>query len=177
MKKILYITILLSILSCSPQRQLAKLLERHPELHRDSVIKIDTFYITKAEQNSVQFTINDLLALSGDSISNAPDSAENYYQSKNSISAETSGCNANITANADGSFNLNIKQKPDTIHIIDTLDIPVYITNTEYKDKIVFEMTKWQAFFYKIGTTFIFTLVLLLIIFITSRILKHYKIT
>lgn len=183
---VLFLFFLGCFCSCSPQKQLANILAKHPELKRDSALTIDKYYTVPEETDHTTFTINDLLALT-DSLQHALDSlqqihdadldpAENItHPSPHAICAETSGSSACITANADGSFNLNLTQKPDTIHVIDTINVPVYFTDTQYVDKEVYKMTPWQSFFYRIGCLIFWVTAIILLLFLLSRIFNYQK--
>ncbi len=57
-KYILFLVLILA--SCTPQRQLARLLARHPELKRDSIIVIHDTNVTPYVQSSTGFTLEDL---------------------------------------------------------------------------------------------------------------------
>lgn len=175
----LIVTFIACIISCSPQKQLADILLKHPELQRDSVVKIHKVYVQQAQTSATNFTINDLKALTDSAhqctLDTAPETAENNYHQPISISANTSGCSANITANANGSFNLNIKQKPDTIHITDSIKVPVYYTDTQYVIKEVNVLSKNQKFFYNTGITFWTALAILILVIILSRIYQYKK--
>ena len=180
MKKLIYILTLATLLcSCSAEKQLARLLERHPELHKDTVYVIDTCFIYEADTNSVRFTLDDLAALQAqlqekqkhqdiqDSVAlgtedHDPLAANNstLQQKPTQISAENKGSLASITPNADGSFNLNTITKPDTIFINKEVPVPVYFT--EIKEKIVYEMNQTQTFFFGLGILF---LVIIAIVF------------
>ncbi len=171
------LTILIACLcGCSPQKQLARLLAQHPELHTDSIYKIDTFYIQPADSSTITFTIDDLRHL----VDTAADlDSVNIISKGNSplyLSTATQSSSATVTANADGSFSLNLKQKPDTIHITDSIKIPVYITDTQTEYITIYQQTKWQKFCYNLGLTLFIMVILFIILFIILRILKYYKI-
>ena len=171
MKKLLYILTCLTLLcSCSAEKRLAHLLEKHPELHRDSVYIVDTFFTSVPDTNSVTFTIEQLQSMLDQAGTVALGDSTNPTSANNSnapgvftpISAETSGCLATITPNADGTFNLNAIQKPDTIFIVDSIPTPVYYT--AYKDKIVYKMNNAQTFFFGLGILLIVIIAIALVI-------------
>lgn len=175
MKKLFYILTCLTLLcSCSAEKQLAHLLAKHPELHKDTVYVVDTFLVYPADTATTTFTIDQLQNLLASLDSTAlgdeqhPTDANNSTQpgTNAQISAENSGSIASITPNADGSFNLNVVTKPDTIFIRDSIPIPVYYT--EYKDKIVYKMNGAQTFFFRLGIL----LLAIIIIIIGIKIAK-----
>lgn len=158
MRKILLFTIALTCFACSPQKRLAYLLTCHPELHHsDTILRIDTLIIKQAQTDSTTFTLNDLILTEQPSpldSSIAPIKTENVTQSAtsiNPISVSTNGCDATITSNGDGSFKLKITQNEDTIKVAKQVQVPVYITKTEYKDKIIYKMNDFQKAFFWIG--------------------------
>ena len=170
---IIITVVALCFCSCSPQKQLANLLAKHPELRQDTILRIDTFFVMPADSNSITFTIDDLLALDVDST--APNPANSNITSDNSsISVATNGCDASITHNANGSYTLNLKQKPDTITVEKEIQVPVYLTKTEYKDKIVYQMNKWQTFCYVLGCILFFLLVAFLLLLIARFFISKF---
>lgn len=186
MKKLIYILTLATLLcSCSAEKRLAHLLERHPELHKDTVYVIDTCFIYEADTNSVRFTIDDLIALQNqlqnqtlpDSVAlgtedHDPLEANNStpQDHTNSISAENKGSLASITPNADGSFNLNAITKPDTVYLKKEIPIPVYFTKT--RDKIVYKMNQAQTFFFGLGILFLVIIAIALALKIAKFFMK-----
>lgn len=168
MKKILYIlTTIILLGSCSAERRMARILYNHPELVEDTTMYIDTTIITPKQEDKKTFTIEDLQALRVDST--APTTTNNSNQpdsTKIHISVATDGCSASITPNADGSFNLNLKQNPDTIKIHKPYPVKKIITRTIYKDKIIYQMNGFQKTFFWIG-------IILTIIIILSIIIKR----
>lgn len=167
MKKILYIlTAIILLGSCSAERRMARILYNHPELVEDTTMYIDTTIITPKQEDKKTFTIEDLQALRVDST--APTTTNNSNQpdsTKIHISVATDGCSASITPNADGSFNLNLKQNPDTIVIHKPYPVKKIITKTITKDKIVYQMNGFQKTFFWIG-------IILTIMIVTGIILK-----
>lgn len=167
MRKLLYILFCLSLFcSCSAEKRLAHLLAHHPELHKDSVHVVDTFYVQKADTATTTFTIDQLKQLLAQKKPSAldndttPSNANNSKPSgKSPISAESKGSKALITPNADGSFSLQSITKQDTIYIHDSIPIPIYYTDT--KEKIVYKMNNVQSFFFGLG---ILALVLFIIL-------------
>ncbi len=175
MKKLLYILTCLTLLcSCSAEKRLAYLLAHHPELHKDSVYVIDTFYTTPADTASTTFTLQDLqnllnhtdsAALGDSSLSPTVSHAQEAFST---ISIENSHSKAAIKPNADGTFTLQAITKTDTLYIHDTIPTPVYYT--QYKDKIVYKMNNAQTFFFGLGILFL----VLIAIVIGIRIAKFF---
>lgn len=149
MKKLTLILLTATLLlSCSAERRLAVFLARHPELQYIDTIHVRDSIILPEEKAVAAFTLQDLSELQDKTSANAT-------QSKNTtsptIEVETKASKATITANPDGSFNLQATQKPDTIYRDKYIKVPSYHTRTITKDKIVHELTPWQDFWVKLG--------------------------
>lgn len=169
MKKLFYIFACFTLLcSCSAEKRLAYLLSHHPELRKDTVLRIDTFLVHPADTASTTFTIEDLqqllqqdtAALGSDSTPVYANPANSLSKASASIRVENNGSIATITPNADGSFTLNGITKPDTIIIHDSIPVPAYVTT--YKDKIVYKMNNAQTFFFGLGILFLVLMALVI---------------
>lgn len=169
MKKLFYIFACFTLLcSCSAEKRLAYLLSRHPELRKDTVLRIDTFLVHPADTASTTFTIEDLqqllqqdtAALGSDSTPVYANPAHSLSKASASIRVENNGSIATITPNADGSFTLNGITKPDTITIHDSIPVPAYVTTS--KDKIVYKMNNAQTFFFGLGILFLVLIALVI---------------
>ena len=171
LKKIIAILIATLFCSCAAEKRLAHLLATHPELQRDSIHIIDTI-ITREEQTATtNFKIEDLIELQTNlataDTSSASSLANNSTQNNHTISASTNDCAASIKANSDGSFSLTASQTPDTIHIHDSIKVPVYLTEYKYKDKIVYKMKPLQKTFFWLGIiVFLYGLITILLKFL-----------
>ena len=169
---IVLLIILFTTCSCSPQKQLANLLIKHPELRQDTTLAIRAPHILHADSADIDFTLADL------SGSRQPDDGllEQSRTRNNDLTVSTrSGATATISAtgkqtpHGEDIYNLSVKQPADTIFITDTITIPAYITKTEYKDRIITQMNKPQKFFFGIVATFF------VILIITLRIVARIK--
>ena len=162
---LLTLALLPLLLACSPQRRLAHLLAHHPELRGDTIVAIDTAIVRPEKTIERTITLEELSALAHDT-AETRDSVENGTE-KNRISIAANGMEAAIVANADKSFTLQLKQRADTVVVKKEVKIPTYYTKTQYVDKVVREMTKWQKGMYTIGigvfTAFALTVVSLII--------------
>ncbi|MCM1035512.1 MAG: hypothetical protein NC038_05390 [Paludibacter sp.] len=83
------------------------------------------------------------------------------------------GATATISSVGDTTFRLQVCTPLDTIVLRDTLAIPAYITKIAYKDKIIYQMSTIQSFFFVCGVAvFIFVLLGLLLHIILRSIHK-----
>lgn len=107
---IMCLSVLVLFVACSPQRKLANLLHRYPELKTDS-----TYY---------RFTILDTLITRysiNDSTFAIPDCGA-------AVVVESGNAKATLTNTGGGNLNLQVEQNPDTIpiQIVDSVPIPTY---------------------------------------------------
>lgn len=170
--------------ACSPQKRLAELLTRHPELNTTSeIVKKDTIYITDTlyiptETKSYPLTLDYILRM--DSAAGGTDAiadTESCKLDKQTV-IETQHAGAAFEAMGNGLFKLTAYSKPDTIIVKDTIYkyrtfyIPTYLTDTKVKEVEVYKMKHYEKFFYNIGIAFIISLILCFAHFIISRIRK-----
>jgi hypothetical protein len=162
-----YIRFLVLILaSCTPQRQLARLLARHPELKRDSIIVIHDTIITPYVQSSTGFTLedlNDMLQKSRERDSLGLSNAD----IKTGITAIADHARASIVAD-NGKLRLIAEQLPDTTTLEHKAVIPTYITEIQ---KIPTPIPSWKVFLMYLGGIFILEMALRLVVFILKKYL------
>ncbi len=173
MKKLIAIIVTALLLcSCAAEKQLARLLTKHPELQRvDTTFVHDTITLPQ-EKSTTTITLSELLAMDSIAKASRDSVGKTADQSQPTVSAATDRSHAAIKANGDKTFNLESTALPDTIVRTDTIYQPRYIT--EYKDKEVpvYKQTWWQHTLSTIGTI---ALILLIIYVITKTIIKHLK--
>lgn len=157
--------ILIFLASCTPQRQLARLLNRHPELQRDSVITFRDTIITPYVKIAEPFTLADLNELT--KIKHAlpwPDSSN--ADNKIGITAVANGARASIIATENG-FALVAEQLPDTNALEHKVVVPTYITKHIKTEKPI---PQWKVFLMYLGGIFILELLLKSVVYL----LKHF---
>lgn len=163
-KYILFLVLILA--SCTPQRQLARLLARHPELKRDSIIVIHDTIVTPYVQSSTVFTLEDLnnmLQKSRERDSLGLSNAD----IKTGITAIADHARASIVADY-GQLRLIAEQLPDTTPFQHKAVIPTYTTEIQ---KIPTPIPSWKVFLMYLGGIFIIELVLRLVVFILKKYL------
>ena len=116
---------MLLLASCSPQKQLVRLLERHPELRQDSIVTFHDTIVIEPAAAEIAFTLDDLI-----SVAQQPDT----------VNADSAATPAGITVSAggavatlypkDGHFMLHAEQRIDTIYIEHVKKVPAYYTKT-----------------------------------------------
>ncbi len=167
MKPFLLILIPLCI-SCTPQRQLAVLLARHPELARDTTLVVTQQVITPADSAYIDFNIAELSGLAAQR-----HSPEQSRTRNNDLTVQTAaGAIATISATSEDKYRLQVRTPTDTIHYRDTITLPAYTTRIEYRDKIVNQMNNAQSFFFWIGIIALALATLALVIRIVIRFVK-----
>ena len=163
-KYILFLVLILA--SCTPQRQLARLLARHPELKRDSIIVIHDTIITPYVQSSTGFTLEDLNDMLQKS--RAHDSlGSSNADIKTGITTVADHARASIVAHK-GNLRLVAEQLPDTTPFQHKAVIPTYTTEIQ---KIPTPIPSWKVFLMYLGGIFIIELVLRLVVFILKKYL------
>lgn len=173
MKKLLAIIVIATLLgSCAAEKQLARFLQKHPELQRVDTTFIHDTIIQEKEVSTTKITLEELLAM--DSIAKAnKDSVGNTADHiQPTVSAATDRSHAALKANGDKTFDLESTAPQDTIVRTDTVYQPHYIT--EYKDRevTVYKQTWWQELLTSIGTIALITLIIYII---TITIIKRFK--
>lgn len=163
-KYILFLVLILA--SCTPQRQLVRLLARHPELKRDSVIVIHDTIITPYVESSTGFTLedlNDMLQKSREHESLGSSNAD----IKTGITAIADHARASIVAE-NGNLRLIAEQLPDTNALEHKAIIPTYTTEIQ---KIPTPIPSWKVFLMYLGGIFIIEMALRLVVFILKKFL------
>lgn len=162
MKRLLgFICLALLLVSCSPQKRLAYILEHHPELRTgDSVrtievvvpveaVKHDTTYLPDLRIDTV--TVSDTVAVYID--------AKAYKQLRNGMSVQEGKIKATVQLTEEG-LQLSVEQEADTL--IKDVDVNVPQYEIEVKQKA--ELSGWQKFCYELGLgTFVIIIIGLVI--------------
>lgn len=170
MKKLFIFILPLLLMSCSAQKQLARLLVHHPELKTGESVRtvvvdvpvpavsIDMTFPAQADTVSRTDTVTIFL------------DKPTFDKLKTGISV-TEG---NVTATVrllDGEIDLHIEQIPDTIHHQEDFVIPTYEAEVIVKK----ELTKWQQFFFTGGVIFMVLLVLGCVISVAIIVVKMFR--
>lgn len=163
-KYILFLVLILA--SCTPQRQLARLLACHPELKRDSIVIIHDTIVTPYVQSSTGFTLEDLNDML--QMSSAHDSlGSSNADIKTGITAVADHARASIVAD-NGQLRLIAEQLPDTNPFQHKAVIPTYTTEIQ---KIPTPIPSWKVFLMYLGGIFILEMALRLVVFILKKYL------
>lgn len=120
--------------ACSPQRQLYKLLQRHPELRApDSLIIRELPIYIPAASNTLPFP----------KIKNDPCNCDSLLREalKDGLSARAGNAQANVIP-TDSGLVLQANQLPDTVYLPDTIRVPEYIIKEAPRDE-----SKGEIFF------------------------------
>lgn len=165
-KGLFFILAVVVFSSCAPQRQLARLLARHPDLQRDSIIVIHDTIITPYVQSSTGFTLDDLKALQ--LTRHAHDSLSlSSADIKTGITAVADHARASIVS-TNGTFRLIAEQLPDTTPFQHKAIIPTYTTEIQ---KIPTPIPSWKVFLMYLGGIFILEMALRLVVFVLKKYL------
>ena len=166
-KTFLLILIALCV-GCAPQKRLAMLLARHPELVHDTSMVVTQQLITPADSAYIDFNIAELSGL--DAQRHSPEQSRTR---NNDLTVQTaSGAIATISATHADNYRLQVRTRSDTIHYRDTITLPAYTTRIEYRDKVINQMNNAQSFFFWIGIIALALATLALIIRIVIRFVK-----
>lgn len=166
MKRFL-VYILIFLAACTPQRQLARLLQRHPELQKDSVITFHDTIFTPYVKTAESFTFEDLQNLQDTNKHALPWSDLSNADHKTGITAVANGARASIIATETG-FQLVAEQLPDTNALERSVVVPTYITK-EIKTEV--PIPQWKIFLMYLGGIFILEMLLKIVVFA----LKHFS--
>lgn len=169
MKRFL-VYILIFLASCTPQRQLARLLNRHPELQQDSVITFRDTIITPYLKTAESFTLEDLQNLQEQNLNKhvLPWSDSSNADNKIGITAVANGARASIIKTERG-FQLVAEQLPDTNALEHKVIVPTYITK-EIKTEV--PIGQWKIFLMYLGGIFILELLLKTVVYVIQRFYK-----
>lgn len=159
---------LLLCVGCAPQKRLALLLACHPELQHDTALVVSKQVVRPADSAYIHFTLADLRGMVSDTCS-----PEQSRPHNNDLTVETpSGASATISAMRQDYYRLQVRTRPDTVHLCDTITVPAYTTRVEYRDKIVHSMTTAQSFFFGTG---IFALILVALSIVLRVVLRFIR--
>lgn len=148
MKKLLFIIPLFACLcSCSPHKQLARLLEKHPELHRDSTIIYHDTIVMPGIEEHIFITYEQMDSLKAEA-STTQNQAQN---SSTAVSVVAGKASASLAATDKGVW-LTAKQAGDTVFVEVEKQVPVYLTEKQIVEK---PLSKWQHFCIRMGWIFI----------------------
>lgn len=150
--------------ACSPQLRLARLIERHPELHRDSIVVLHDTVVRDAVSDSIYITRAEIAGMQA-AAGTAQTNAHNEQEAASVVAGKAA---AVLRADTAGGFWLYARQAADTIVLCDTLQIPVYYTKTVARPP-----TKWEAFRMQMGSVFIGVLAVFLLL-ATLRIVRKF---
>ena len=165
MKPLLLLILIVLCVGCAPQKQLAVLLARHPELAHDTNLVVTQQLIVPADSAYIDFNIAELSGLAAQR-----HSPEQSRTRNNDLAVETaSGAMATISATHPDNYRLQVRTRSDTIHYHDTITLPAYTTRIEYRDKIVNQMNNAQSFFFWIGIIALILVALTLVIRVVVR--------
>ena len=173
MKKLLAIIVIATLLgSCAAEKQLARFLQKHPELQRVDTTFIHDTIIQEKEVSTTKITLEELLAMDSIAKANRDSVGNTADHIQPTVSAATDRSHAALKANGDKTFDLESTAPQDTIVRTDTVYQPYYIT--EYKDRevTVYKQTWWQELLTSIGTIALITLIIYII---TITIIKRFK--
>lgn len=148
MKRFAHIALLaLMLCSCAPHRQLARLLARHPELHRDSTVVLHDTVVIAAEHESefIPYAFVDSLRTV------AHTAQADAQKSSTAMSVVAGRATALLSVDSAGLW-LTAVQRADTVHIEVTKEVPVYFTR---KEVVQAPITRWQRFKMRMGVLFI----------------------
>lgn len=132
MKRLHYILMALIVAvgfltACSPQRQMYRLLQRHPELRAPDNIRIYDIAIPTPGASS---------AVLLPKLENDPCNCDSLIKAalKDGISTTAGNAVASVIP-TDSGLLLQAEQKPDTIHFHDTVQVPQYIIKAVPRDE------------------------------------------
>lgn len=173
MKKTLVIIISAMLLcSCAAEKQLARLLQKHPELQYVDTTYVHDTIVLPQETSTIDVSLSDLIAM--DSIANA--TSDTTAQATDSllptVSVATDRSEAAILAKGNGIFGVTSTAEKDTIIRTDTIYQPRYITQYKDREVPVYKQKWWQEICTSIG---IITLVLLILVAVPIIITKSLR--
>ena len=168
LKSISALCILALCVGCAPQKRLALLLARHPELQHDTALVVSKQMVRSADSAYIHFTLADLRGMASDTC--LPEQSRPH---DNDLTVETpSGASATISAMRQDCYRLQVRTRTDTIHLCDTITVPAYTTRVEYRDKIVHTLSPAQSFFFWVGIIALALVALSIILRVVIRFVK-----
>lgn len=166
MKKILNIIFALLLCACSPQKQLANLLQKHPELQRTDTLVLNDTIILEPARAEIEISKAELQEL----LASEPTAEQNQNIERKEFSVSVGNSLATLSAR-EGKIYLSAEQKTDTIFIEREIQVPTFLTATEYRDKEVYKLHWWQKPIYWLGWLFL----LIIIIWICAWCINHFS--
>ncbi|MBR6843007.1 MAG: hypothetical protein IKM77_12015 [Prevotella sp.] len=170
MKRLLgFICLAMLLVSCSPQKRLAYLLEHHPELRTGESVRTIEVYVpveaARQDTNAIPdvrvdtVTKTDTVALYIDK--------EAYDNLRKGVTVQKGKIKATVQL-TDKGLQLSVEQEADTIQQNVDVDVPQY--EIEVKKKA--ELSGWQKFCYEMGLSAFIILCIGLVVGIIFLIVK-----
>lgn len=153
--------------SCSPHKQLARILQKHPELHRDSVVVFHDTITMPGVRDSIYITNHTIDSLQAV----ASTTSMSEQKSSNATSVVAGNSTAILSATSNG-FWLKAEQKTDTVYVEVKKSIPTYITEIKEVEK---PLTKWQTFKQQMGVMLMVLIGVGTILQLIKYLINRYK--
>lgn len=153
--------------SCSPHKQLARILSKHPELHRDSVVVYHDTITMPGVRDSIYITNHTIDSLQAV----ASTTSMSEQKSSNATSVVAGNATAILSATSNG-FWLKAEQKPDTVFIDIEKEIPVYLTEIKEVEK---PLSKWQTYKMQMGVMLMVLLGIGIVLNLIKYLINHFK--
>lgn len=167
MKKLLFLIISILLCSCSPHRQLARILLKHPELHRDSVVVYHDTITMPGVRDSIYITNHTIDSLQAV----ASTTSMSEQKSSNATLVVAGNATAILSATSNG-FWLKAEQKPDTVFIDIEKEVPVYLTEIKEVEK---PLSKWQTYKMQMGVMLMVLLGIGIVLNLIKYLINHFK--
>lgn len=153
--------------SCSPHKQLARILQKHPELHRDSVVVFHDTITMPGVRDSIYITNHTI-----DSLQAVASTTSMSEQNSSNATSVVAGNATAILSTTSNGFWLKAEQKPDTVYVEVKKSIPTYITEIKEVEK---PLTKWQTFKQQMGVMFMVLIGVGTILQLIKYLINRYK--
>lgn len=153
--------------SCSPHKQLARILQKHPELHRDSIVFFHDTITMPGVRDSIYITNHTIDSLQAV----ASTTSMSEQNSSNATSVVAGNATAILSATSNG-FWLKAEQKTDTVYVEVKKSIPTYITEIKEVEK---PLTKWQTFKQQMGVMLMVLLGIGIVLNLIKYLINHFK--
>lgn len=167
MKKLLFFIMSILLCSCSPHKQLARILQKHPELHRDSIVVFHDTITMPGVRDSIYITNHTIDSLQAV----ASTTSMSEQKSSNATSVVAGNATAILSATSNG-FWLKAEQKTDTVYVEVKKSIPTYITEIKEVEK---PLTKWQTFKQQMGVMLMVLLGIGIVLNLIKYLINHFK--
>ncbi len=164
-----FICLALLLVSCSPQKRLAYLLEHHPELRTGDSVRTVEVYIPVEAAREDTIAIPEVrvdTVTRTDTVTLYIDKAA-YDQLRNGITVQKDKIKATVQLFDEG-LHLSVEQEQDTIKQDVDISVPQYEIETIQKA----ELSGWQKFCYEIGRATFIILCIVIVIGIIFVIVK-----